>query len=387
MKKISILGSTGSIGIQAINVIRNIGKNFKIVGLSSNSNISELKKQIKEFKPLVAAIWDENLAVELIRWCKNNKIKTKIYTGVDGLMTVASVKDADLVLSSVVGAVGLIPLLEAIKNKKDIALANKEALIIAGDIIKREADKNKVKIIPVDSEHSAIFQCLKNEQEDNIKRLILTASGGPFYRAKELRHDLSVEEALDHPTWKMGPKITIDSATLMNKGLEAIEAHYFFNTPLDKIDILIHPQSIVHSLVEFIDGSVIAQLSNPDMRLPIQYAVTYPKRYESNVKTLNLAGLKRLEFDHPDFRKFPCLKLALEAGKTGGTMTTVMNAANEIAVNSFLNKKIYFGQIPQIISKIMEKHKLIRKPQLEDILYADEWARKNTLEAISKIKD
>ncbi|MCB4792379.1 MAG: 1-deoxy-D-xylulose-5-phosphate reductoisomerase [Elusimicrobia bacterium] len=378
MKKIVILGSTGSIGCQAINVIKRLRGEIEIAGLTTYSNLALLKKQIRVCRPQIVSVWKEEQALELNEWCKRNKIKLEILHGLEGLVEIAGCAASDMVLSAVVGSIGLKPLLAAIKSKKNIALANKEALVIAGDIIMAEAKKNKVKLIPVDSEHSAVFQCLKQEDAKTVHKIILTASGGPFYRYNSSHSDIKVSQALDHPTWKMGQKITIDSATLMNKGLEAIEAHHLFNIGFDKIEIVIHPQSIVHSMVEFIDTTVLAHLSYPTMELPIQYALTYPERCKLPLRRLDLSVIKRLEFDAPDFDRFPCLKLALNAGKISGTMPAVMNAANEKAVRFFLDGKIKFTDIAKIIKKVMSLHKTIENPSLDDIFAADLWAREVT---------
>ncbi|MFH1368758.1 MAG: 1-deoxy-D-xylulose-5-phosphate reductoisomerase [Elusimicrobiota bacterium] len=381
MKRLCILGSTGSIGLQAIEVVRRHRDKLSITALSAYSNVEKLKSQIKEFRPEIVSVWSEKSAKELKSWIIKNGIRAEVIPGLEGLIRAASDNKADMVLSAVVGSVGIRPLIEAIRCGKDIALANKEALVVAGGLVMQEAAKWNVRILPVDSEHSAIFQCLKNEDPGSVKRIILTASGGPFYKSAKKHSRISVEDALAHPTWEMGPKITIDSATLMNKGLEAIEAHHLFGVPMKKIGIIIHPQSIVHSMVEFLDSSVIAQLSIPNMRLPIQYALLYPARMKSPVRALDLARAGRLDFAEPDFKKFPCLELALEAGSEGGTVPAVMNAANEIAVKLFLDRKLSFSKIPAIISKTMKLHKKIARPALNDILYADVWARKKAVEA------
>ncbi|MEI8218297.1 MAG: 1-deoxy-D-xylulose-5-phosphate reductoisomerase [Elusimicrobiota bacterium] len=375
MKKICILGSTGSIGTQALDVIRCHPREFSVHGIAGRSNIALIQKQIKEFHPRIAAVWSNEDAAAVAQWCKNNKQKTRIVAGLPGLLEVARLSSADIVLSAVVGSVGLEPLMAAISAGKTIALANKEALVVAGSLIMAAARKKGVAILPVDSEHSAIFQCLKNEKVSAVRRIILTASGGPFYRSSKPLASITVADALDHPTWKMGKKITIDSATLMNKGLEAIEASHLFGVALDAIDIVIHPQSIVHSLVEFVDRSVIAQLSLPDMRLPIQYALTYPARISSSLRPLDLTAAGALSFDVPDFKRFPCLDLALSAGKCGGTMPAVMNAANEVAVGRFLNGDIRFVDIARIISAVMKSHRVIRRPLLPEIIAADAAAR------------
>ena len=388
IKKIVILGSTGSIGTQALDVVSGFNKKeYSIVGLTAHSNIGLLKKQIRKFHPGIAAVWKEKDAFELKAWCGRSGIKSKVVWGMQGLIEAATYSSSNFVLSAVVGSVGIRPLLEAIKRGKRIALANKEALVVAGPILMDAARKYGAEIIPVDSEHSAIFQCLKNEDNRFVKKIILTASGGPFYRVSgERRKKITVREALAHPTWKMGKKISIDSATLMNKGLEAIEASQLFNVALENIEIVIHPQSIVHSLVEFVDGSVIAQLSNPDMRLPIQYALTYPAREASKIKELSLAKTGKLEFGSPDFASFPCLGLSLKAGKAKGIMPAVMNAANETAVESFLKNEISFGEIAKVVKKVMGIHANVRKPKLEQILKADLVARASARKYILKLR-
>ena len=377
MKKIVILGSSGSIGTQALSVIRKLENKAVVYGLSCNTNIELLKKQILEFKPLVASIWQENSAIILQKWCDEKNIRTKIYFGQEGLVKLATLKTANTVLCAIVGAAGLVPLIEAIKCGKTIALANKEALVIAGDIVYAEAKKSGAKIIPVDSEHSAIFQCL-NSDVNSANRIILTASGGPFYKNKN-HNNISVKQALAHPTWKMGEKITIDSATLMNKGLEVIEAHFLFNMPYDKIEIVIHPQSVVHSLVEFVDGSTLAQMSEPDMRIAIQYAITFPQRYKSCAKPLNLKSSRVFEFVPPNFKLFPCFLLAINAGRIGGLMPAVLNASNEAAVELFLKNKIKFTDIAKIVAKALKGFKNKKNPTLNDIIFTDAVVRNTVL--------
>lgn len=390
MKKIVILGSTGSIGTTALEVIRKLGmhrsgaylgKDYQILGLSADRNIELLEKQIREFRPKVVAVMDGE-ASEKLR-AKSKELKVKVLSGIEGLKNLASLPEANFIVFAVVGAIGLVPFLEAIKAGKTVALANKETLVIAGEIILTEIKKYQAKILPLDSEHSAIFQCIDKEDRKEVKRIILTASGGPFYRhSLEQLRKVTVEEALKHPQWKMGKKITIDSATLMNKGLEIIEAHYLFGLPYEKISILIHPESIVHSMVEFVDGTLKAQISLPDMRFPIQYALTYPRRIDTDLPSLDWDKVKRLNFFLPEKKKFPCLDLAIEAGKKGGTYPAVLNATNEIAVDSFLKKKISFLQIAEIVGKVLAKHKSIKNPKLEDILAYDSWARIKTEELI-----
>ncbi|NLJ87186.1 MAG: 1-deoxy-D-xylulose-5-phosphate reductoisomerase [Epulopiscium sp.] len=373
MKKISILGSTGSIGTQTLDVVRNI-EGFEVKALSTNKNIDLLEKQIEEFHPKKVAVMDEEKAYELK---KRIGSKIEILKGLEGLIEIAVMDEIDTLVTSVVGVIGLIPTYKAIQNKKNIALANKETLVTAGKIIMEEAKKNNVSIYPVDSEHSAIFQCLQGNPLNPVSRLILTASGGPF-RSKSLKEleNVTVKEALKHPNWEMGAKITIDSATMMNKGLEVIEARWLFDVELNKIEVLIHPQSIIHSMVEFEDGSIIAQMGEPDMRLPIQYALTYPKRVKNNWPKVNFAERNLLSFENPDLSVFKCLQLAYDALKIGGSMPAVLNAANEVAVDKFLKKEIAFLDIPRIIQDVMDKHELVENPSLSDIVNVDDWARK-----------
>jgi len=377
-KKISILGSTGSIGTQTLDVARNL--NIEVVGLAVDKNIDLLEKQIIEFKPSAVAVNDKELAKVLKEKVKDKDVQ--VYSGLEGIIKIATMDEADTVVTSMVGIAGLMPTIEAIKAKKNIALANKETLVTAGAIIMREAKKNGVNILPVDSEHSAIFQSLMGNNKTAVAKILLTASGGPFRKKnkKELEQ-VTVEEALKHPNWDMGCKITIDSATLMNKGLEMIEAKWLFDIEPEKIEVLVHPQSIVHSMVEFIDGSVIAQLGSPDMRLPIQFSLTYPERVENNFPKLDLLKIGRLTFEEPDCEKFPCLGLAFRAVKCGGSMPAAMNAANEEAVALFLNRKIGFADIPRIIKRIMDMHDAHSNPDIEKILEIDLWAR-NTVKSI-----
>lgn len=372
MKRIAILGSTGSIGESALKVVSSFDGDFKVVGLTTQTNLRSLEKQVKEFKPEVIGIVDGPSFEDYRRSHSRNGLK--IFGGVEALEKVASA-DVNLVLSGVVGAVGLKALLSALKLGRDVALANKESLIMAGGLVTETAKKYGARLLPVDSEHSAMFQCIQGQAGNPIHKIILTASGGPFYRHKGDLSKVTVEKALAHPNWVMGKKITIDSATLMNKGLEAIEAHYLFDVPFEKIQIVIHRQSIIHSAVEFGDGSILAQMSHPDMCLPIQYALTYPERKPCPVKRLDFSEMKRLDFARPDFRKFPCLELALSAGRAGGTAPCVLSAANEVAVYAFLGRRIKFTDIPRIVEKTLSKHKIIKSPALEDLLEADLWAR------------
>lgn len=375
VNNISILGSTGSIGTQALDVVRALGnENIKVHGITGNNNIDLLEKQALEFKPEIVAVMDENKAFELKKRLKSENIK--VMGGMEGLIKTATMEQVETVLTGVVGNVGLEPTIEAIKSHKNIALANKETLVSAGDIVMNEAKKNNIKILPVDSEHSAIFQCIQGKQDNDIYKIILTASGGSFRgKKREELENVSVEDALKHPNWVMGRKITIDSATLMNKGLEVIEAVRLFDVSVDKIQVVIHPQSIVHSAVEFDDGSVIAQLGPADMRLPIQYALLYPKRVNLNFSRLDILKHNNLTFEEPDIETFKCLKLAFKAINIGGTMPAVLNGANEIAVERFLNKEISFLQIPELIEKTMNSHTPIYDYDLKDVLLSDKWAR------------
>jgi 1-deoxy-D-xylulose-5-phosphate reductoisomerase len=369
MKKVIILGSTGSIGTQTLDVIKNFRENFEIVGLTAYNNVELLSKQIREFNPKVVAVKDEDKANQLRENLKKN---VEILTGSKGLQEIVKY-DADLVVVAVEGIAGLIPTVTAIQRGKDVALANKEVLVTAGQIVMDLVKKKDITLLPVDSEHSAILQCLRGNDKKEVSRLILTASGGPFRgKKKEDLRKVTVNEALNHPNWKMGKKITIDSATLMNKGFEVIEAKWLFDISEDKIDVIVHPQSIIHSMVEYIDGSIIAQLAAADMRIPIQYALNYPTRnYINGINFLDFSLTTQLTFEKPDLETFRCLSLAYEALKIGGTMTTVLNAADEIAVSLFLNKKIEFLQIAEIIEESMKEHNNIQNPTLDDIINVD----------------
>ncbi|MDR1522571.1 MAG: 1-deoxy-D-xylulose-5-phosphate reductoisomerase [Endomicrobium sp.] len=375
MKRISILGSSGSIGTQTLETISSMKEIVKIDGLAVGNNIKILQHQIKKFKPRAVSVKSVLAAVKLKKWCKTNNVRVAVYSGQEGLIKLATMTSVNLVVAAVVGAVGLNSTVAAVKAKKDVAIANKETLVMAGNYIMELAAKLGIKILPVDSEHSAIFQCCNGEKKSQIKKIILTASGGPFYKYKGDLSKITISQALDHPTWKMGNKITIDSATLMNKGLEAIEASVLFDVPIEKVEIVIHPQSIVHSMVEYVDGSVIAQLSNPDMTLPIQYALTYPKRIGSKIKPLNLAEIGKLEFYKPDFNKFPCLNLAYFSAKKGYTMPAVMNAANEICVNAFLRGAIKFTDIAKIVKNTILAHKVLKDKSINVFIKADTWSR------------
>lgn len=371
-RNISILGSTGSIGAQTLDVARNLG--LKVLGLTANKNMDLLEKQIREFNPMAAAMYDETQASILAQRVKD--LDTIVLAGMEGLKKVASINEVDTVVTSIVGIAGLIPTMEAIRKGKDIALANKETLVTAGAIVMEEAARHGVRILPVDSEHSAIFQCLMGNNIKNVAKLILTASGGPF-RGKNISElkGVTLSQALKHPNWSMGSKITIDSATLMNKGLEVIEAKWLFGMEIENIEVVIHPQSIIHSMVEYVDGSVVAQMGSPDMRIPIQFALTYPQRASGSFSKLNLLESGPLTFERPDCNAFPCLELAFNAMKAGGTMPAVLNAANEVAVSMFLNEKISFIEIPEIIQRVMSRHVVNIMPNLDDIIEVDRWAR------------
>ena len=382
MKKISILGSTGSIGTQTLDVVRANRDKFEVVAISANSSINLLLEQIKEFKPKYVAVYNEASA-KVLKEMIPSDINIEVLSGMEGLVAISSLDEIDVLLTAIVGMIGLVPTLEAIKKGKTIALANKETLVTAGQLVMEEAKKNNVKILPVDSEHSAIFQCLNGENNKEIESLILTASGGPF-RGKTKSELLNVtkNEALKHPNWSMGRKISIDSSTLMNKGLEVIEAKWLFDVNTDKIDVVVHPQSIIHSMVQFVDSSIIAQMGCPDMKLPIQYALTYPDRILNDFERLDFSKLSSLTFEKPDLETFPCLKLAYDSLNMGGTYSAVLNAANEVLVNEFLEDKIGFYDIPYYIEKTLDAHKSISKPSLEEILHIDKWSRDFVKECI-----
>ena len=377
MKKVLILGSTGSIGINTLNVLRNFPEKFKVAALTVNTRIDLLEPQIEEFHPDVVVVKDEKLASELKNRIGN---KCKVLAGNNGLIEIAAVLDYDIFVGAMVGFSGLAPTLEAIKRGKVIALANKETLVVAGELVTGLCKKHNAKLIPIDSEHSAIFQCLEGEKIDQVEKLILTASGGPFLeKNKEALANVTVKEALNHPKWKMGNKITIDSASMMNKGLEIIEARWLFNITKDKIDVVIHPQSVIHSLVQFVDGSIKAQLGLPDMKLPIQYALTYPERLQNNFDRISLPQIGSLTFLNPDFDKFECLKLAYDVLDSGGTAPCILNAANEVAVDKFLNGSIKFSRIPNLITKALEKIENHKEPDVETIFECDKQTREYVL--------
>lgn len=374
MKKVAVLGSTGSIGTQTLDVISRQPDDFEVVGLAAGNNISLLLEQVRVFRPKWVSAGTQALADQIRSEVPSD---VRVVHGEAGLTEIAGQSGADYVVCALVGSLGLISTLAAIEAGANIGLANKETLVTAGHLVMQHAKDKGVSILPVDSEHSAIFQCLNGENHKDIKRLMLTASGGSFRdRSREQLNNVTVEDALKHPNWSMGAKVTIDSATMANKGLEVIEAHWLFGLPYDRIDVVIHPESIVHSMVEFVDTSVMAQLGNPDMRVPIQYALTYPERKPSPASALDLLAQATLHFRKMDFDRYPCLRLAYEAGRCGGTATTVFNAANEIAVARFLNGEIAFLAIEDIIEKMLARHVTITNPSLEAILEADSWTRR-----------
>lgn len=379
MNNICLLGSTGSIGQSALEVIANLRADFYPIALSCQKNIKLLQEQMTKFKPKYVCI------TELAGMSKFAPAEdVTLLSGLKGMQEIAAHPDVDILLNAIVGTTGLYPTLTAIRAGKRIAMANKETLVAYGEIIMKEVAQNEVILVPVDSEHSAIHQCI-GSRKDEVKRIILTASGGPFLK-KEITPETTLREVLTHPVWQMGAKITVDSATLMNKGLEVIEAAILFGIEPQRIEVVIHPQSIIHSAVEFVDGSIIAQMSLPDMKLSIQYALTYPERLPSLVKSIRFGEIKRLDFLSPDFKKFPCLKLAYEAVYAGGTMPCVLNAANEIAVESFLDNKIKLPDIPVVVREVTDKHSAVKLPTISDIELAESWARKEAKDVINDIK-
>ena len=375
IKNVVLLGSTGSIGTSTIKVAEDLPERIRLLGLAAGNNAALLLEQTRKHRPEAISISDPAKARELGDAFGTS---TKVYSGAEGLLKLATLSGADIVLIAIVGTAGLQPALAAIRAGKDIAIASKEILVMAGEIVMAEARKYGVRVLAVDSEHSAIFQCLDGKPPGSVRKLWLTASGGPFRKTpKEEFAKITVERALKHPSWVMGRKITIDSATLFNKGLEMIEARWLFDIGMERVGVLVHPQSIVHSMVEFVDGSLLAQLSTPDMCLPIQYALTYPDRAPSGRVQTDFAKLGSLTFEEPDPEKFPALNLARRAGETGGTLPAVLNAANEIAVEAFVNHKITFPQITETVQRIMDAHRVILHPTLDQILGADAWGRSN----------
>ncbi|MDD2498704.1 MAG: 1-deoxy-D-xylulose-5-phosphate reductoisomerase [Desulfitobacteriaceae bacterium] len=379
MKRISLLGSTGSIGRQTTQVVDWFPDEFSLVALAAYGNTELLCEQAEKYRPEVVVIFDENKYRELKE--KLHFFQGEILTGIEGLCQAAAWESADIVVTAVSGVVGLLPTVKGIEAGKDIALANKETLVAGGHIVMELAEKHQVKILPVDSEHSAIFQCLEQGKE-GVEKILLTASGGPFrnFGREELKN-VTPQMALKHPTWNMGPKVTVDSATMMNKGLEVMEAHWLFGVGYDNIKVVVHPQSIIHSMVQYQDGSILGHLGKTDMRIPIQYALTYPKRWKNNLERIDFAQLSNITFADPDVDRFPALRLAFQAGKAGGTYPTVLNAANEILVQQFLQGEIGFLDIPTVLENILAKHKQVLNPSLEEIMEADRWARSTVRKA------
>jgi len=375
MKRLSILGSTGSIGCNVLNIVEMFPQEFTVQALAAKSNVALLARQIKQFRPMLAVVFDEKRAREL-RDLIGSEVDIEILFGETGYQTAASLGSVDMTVTAMVGAAGLMPTLAAIEAGKTIALANKETLVMAGDLVMQQAAQKGVDILPIDSEHSAIFQCLQGERQEDVVRILLTASGGPFLkRPREEFSKITLAQALKHPNWQMGQKITIDSATLMNKGLEVLEAKCLFGVSHRMIEVVIHPQSVVHSMVAYQDGSVMAQLGIPDMKVAIAYALSYPQRLPLRQPLPQFNAGTTLTFEQPDLEKFPCLALAFKACEVGGTLPAVLNAANEVAVNAFLNQLIAFVAIPQVVEQTMGKHAVVSDPELADILGADQWAR------------
>ncbi|MEA3486342.1 MAG: 1-deoxy-D-xylulose-5-phosphate reductoisomerase [Thermodesulfobacteriota bacterium] len=384
MKNISILGSTGSIGVSTLDIVARNPSRFKVVALAAGRNLSLLKRQIDKYGPEIVSVIDDEHAGKL-REMLGHSVVPKILSGDNGYREVASWEKTDMVVSAISGAAGLPPTIEAIDAGKDIALANKETMVMAGELVIEKAASRGVRILPVDSEHNAIFQCLKGHDKKEVKRLVLTASGGPFLNLPmEQFASISLDDALQHPNWEMGRKITIDSASMMNKGLEIIEARWLFDMDIDKIDVCVHPQSIVHSMVEYVDGSVIAQMGVPDMRGPISYALSYPERLQGAVESLDLCSVGALEFINPDYAKFPALELAYAAAGKGGSAPAVLNASNEVAVEAFVEGKIRFVDIALIVKEVLDSHLTKEINRVEDVLDADCWGRARAKEVIKK---
>ena len=373
MKNVVLLGSTGSIGTSTCKVVDDVSEAVQLIGLAAGKNVTLLREQISNYHPMAISIADPDAAKELADEFSGTP---EVYCGEEGLIRLATMPEADIVLIAIVGTAGLQPALAAIRAGKDIAVASKEILVMAGEIVMSEAREHGVKVLAVDSEHSAIFQCLDGKPPESIRQIWLTASGGPFReKPAEEFADITLEQALKHPSWEMGRKITIDSATLFNKGLEMIEARWLFDIEMARVRVVVHPQSVIHSMVEFVDGSMLAQLSTPDMCLPIQYALTYPDRAPSDRVQTSLAEIGRLDFEEPDAERFPSLNLARRAGEVGGTLPAVLNAANEVAVEAFCRREISFTKITETVAHIMDTHQVVETPSLEEILTADAWAR------------
>ncbi|MBW2411296.1 MAG: 1-deoxy-D-xylulose-5-phosphate reductoisomerase [Deltaproteobacteria bacterium] len=387
MKRISLLGSTGSIGRNTLNIVNMFPQQFSVSALAAKGNVTLLAEQIERFAPAVAVVYDETAAGDLkARLPANSRVE--VLWGEEGYCAAARHHAADITVTAVVGAAGLVPTLAAIEAGKTIALANKETLVMAGEIVMRKAAEKNISILPVDSEHSAIFQCLEGQRKDDVHRILLTASGGPFLdRPAQEFANITIDDALDHPNWKMGRKITIDSATLMNKGLEVIEARHLFGLNREMIEVVVHPQSIIHSMVAYQDGSIMAQLGVPDMKTAIAYALSYPQRLPLNQPLPDFSGRQALTFQTPDLEKFPCLALAFKASEAGGTLPAVLNAANEVAVHAFLDQKLSFVGIADVIAETMQVHTNIENPELSDILTADRWARAKATELVEGLEN
>ena len=378
MKRLAIIGSTGSIGQNTLKVVQHLPGRFEVFALAAHSSVTVLAEQIAAFSPQVVTLMEAGRLDDLVRHCRERGVRLpEILTAEEGLRAIASASEVEVVVSGAVGAAGLLPTLAAVEAGKTVALANKESMVLAGELLRKTASRTGARIIPIDSEHSAIDQCLRSGKPDEVRRLILTASGGPFRDTpKDQLPRVTPEDALNHPTWRMGRRITIDSATLMNKGLEVIEARWLFDIPETRVDIIVHPQSIVHSMVEFTDGSVIAQLGTTDMRQPIQYALTWPERLESSVPGIDWTTAGKLEFMPPDKEKFPCVELAYRAIRQGGTAPAVLNAADEVAVQAFLERRIAFTDIPRLIRDSLDAHQAAPAVTFESVMAADAWARR-----------
>ena len=387
MKHLSVLGSTGSIGCNVLDIVEKFPRDFTVDALAAKGNLARLARQIEQHRPLLAVVFDENRAREL-KELVGPAADVEILFGDAGYQAAATLDSVDMTVTAMVGAAGLLPTLAAIEAGKTIALANKETLVMAGDLVMQRAAQQGVDILPIDSEHSAIFQCLQGERHEDLDKILLTASGGPFLnRPREKFNDITLAEALNHPNWQMGQKITIDSATLMNKGLEVLEAKCLFGVSHDMIEVVIHPQSVIHSMVAFQDGSVMAQLGIPDMKVAIAYALSYPQRLPLRQPLPQFNAGQALTFDRPDLAKFPCLALAFQACEIGGTLPAVLNAANEVAVNAFLNQTIAFVEIPRVIEQAMDRHAVVSDPELSEILEADQWARACAEEIVRKLSN
>ena len=385
VKRISILGSTGSIGSSTLEVVSLFPDRFKVIGLTAGENIDKIESQIRRFKPSIVSLASEKAAKELRERCMN--LNVEVLSGMEGLIRISTISEADIIVSAIAGSAGLIPTFAAVKAGKTIALANKETMVMAGEIITQEANERGVELLPIDSEHSAIFQVMRGEKWEEVHKIILTASGGPFLKtSSEEKRKATVKDALKHPNWNMGTKITIDSATLMNKGLEVIEARWLFDVSINQIEVLIHPQSIIHSMVEFRDGSVMAQMGVPDMRIPIAYALSNTERLDLIMPRLDLAKIGMLTFEKPDLKRFPCLSYAYDAVREGGTMPAVLNSSNEVAVRAFLQKRIGFLDIEVVVRETIERHKGSHTKTIEDVLMADNWAREEAGKVVGRIE-